>query len=232
MNLLLLATLVALPVRADVLAEVRRAADRTLEEAERLEAFEAAVDQGHDPAVASLARDPSADPRERWVAVRVLGRVHSPPSVEALVALLDDPVPAIRAAAASAAGDSGRPDLGEPVADLLEDPAVLVRTAAADALALLGQPQTVPALVRALDDPTNTYRGQSLWVRRHLVAALGAIGDRSAVPALIRSLDDADPLVASAACRALERVTGLSWADGRSEAQEREAWKRWWGSQK
>jgi len=232
MSVLLLAALLALPARGDAVAEVRRAADRDLPEAERLAAFEAAAAQGHGDAVRELALDASADPRERWVAIRVLGRVGSPPAVEALQRLLADPSAAIRAAAVAAAADTGRADLAEPVAALLEDPATLVRTAAADALAVFRQPRTVPYLERALDDPTNTYRGQSLWVRRHLVAAMGAIGDGSALPALIRCLDDRDPAVSGAALRALEQVTGLTWADGRTAAEEREAWKRWWASRR
>jgi HEAT repeat protein len=232
MSLALLATLLALPAHADALAEIRRAADARLAEPERLAAFDAAVAQGYGDAVVDLALDASADPRERWVAIRVLGRVPSPPAVGALRRLLADPAAAIRAAAAAAAADTGRADLAEPVAALLEDPATLVRTASADALGTFRQPRTVPYLERALGDPTNTYRGQSLWVRRHLVAALGAIGDRSALPTLVRCLDDGDPQVAQAALRALEQVTGLSWAEGRDTAQEREAWKRWWSSQR
>ncbi len=232
MSVVLLAALLAVPAHADALAEIRRAADPGLTEAARMAAFDAAVAEGCGPAVTDLARDASADPRERWVAVRVLGRVASPPAVGVLRDLLADPVPAIRAAAAAAAADAGRAELAEPVAVLLEDRATLVRTAAADALGALRQPIAVPRLERALGDPTNTYRGQSLWVRRHLVEALGAIGDPSALPALIGCLDDGDPEVASAALRSLERVTGLTWAEGRSPSEEREAWKRWWASRR
>jgi hypothetical protein len=35
-----------------------------------------------------------------------------------------------------------------------------------------------------------------------------------------------------AAVAALERVSGVSWADGRSQAEQTEAWRRWYANQR
>jgi HEAT repeat protein len=86
-------------------------------------------------------------------------------------------------------------------------------------------------LVEALEDPSNTYRGQSLWVRRHYVEALGQIGSKNALGGLIRALRDEDPAVRSAALEAVERIAGRSYAEGRSRPEQVEAWERWWANQ-
>ncbi len=223
--------LAILPARGDVTELVARAADEDLSRSERMAAFEQTVERGYGDGLIDLATDGQADARQRWVAIRALGRIKSPPASKALMGLLEDEMSGMRAAAASALGDTGGGQATEQIAGLLEDPAVIVRAAAADALAQLGDARAVPYLARALDDPSNHYRGKSLWVRRHFVDALGAIGDRSALPALVRGLEDSDEEVTQASFQALERVTGLSWADGRSQQEQRMAWQRWWAAQ-
>jgi len=231
MNLLLLLLLQAGPARADLAAALATAADAELSESARMSAFDALVEQGYGEELIRLAEAPDLDARQRYVAIRALGRVNSPPAVDALVRLLSDDVSGLRGAAAAALAEGQHREHAEKIAALLKDSATIVRGAAADALVVLADPAVVPALVVALDDPSNHYRGTSLWVRRHFVAALGATKDRSALPALIRCLDDADAEVVDAALAALPLVSGASWADGRDRQEQIEAWRRWWENQ-
>lgn len=179
--------------------------------------------------VLRLARAKDTPAVERWVAVRALGTNPSPEARAALIEFLDSTNAPTRMAALGGIGERVDRTLSGRVASKLSDPAILVRAAAADALALLKDATTVPDLARALKDPTNTYRGQSLWVRRHFVEALSAIGSHDAAPALATALDDSDPEVASAALRALEHLAGFSYREGRTPAEEKDAWKRWAG---
>jgi HEAT repeat protein len=229
---LLLPFLLSFPAFAGVETLIDRASDGDLPREQRQAAFDELVRTGYGAELITLAEDSETDARQRWVIIRAIGKIDSPPGREALVRLLRDDISGIRAAAAMALGDSEDHSHAEAIAGLLEDPAVIVRASAADALAQLGASEAVPYLIRALDDPSNFYRGDSLWVRRHYVVALGACNDRAALPALMRCLDDADPHMVDAALVALEQVSGVSWADGRDRREQIEAWKRWWSNQK
>lgn len=224
--LLVLCTHLAASPGTVELIEIAADADRTGEQ--RMAAFEEAVDQARPTDVIPLAQDSSADARMRWVAIRVLGNLGSPPAVEALVDLLDDDRSGMRAAACAALADAGARQHAEKVAGLLEDPAVIVRAAAADALGELGDIRTVAYLDRALQDPSNHYRGSSLWVRRHYVEALADIGHPEALGPLVRSLHDEDSAVVEAALTALQEINGFSYAEGRTREERIQAWCRWW----
>lgn len=217
---------------ADIGELLAQASDAERPEAERMAAFDALVAEGYGPALIQLAEDQSLDARQRYVAVRALGRVDSPPGQEALIRLLADDISGIRAAAAAALGEAHHAEHALKIAALLEDPATIVRAAAADALVSLPEEAVIPYLERALWDPSNFYRGQSLWVRRHFVDALGATGGRAALPSLVRCLQDADSTVVESALAALEKVSGLSWADGRSRDEQIQAWQRWYANQR
>ena len=203
-------------------------------EAARMAAFDRLVDNGATDIahVSQVSITEDADTRERWVAIRVLGKVRGDRARELLLGLLEDPQPAIRTAAAQALGDMGD---GSVVASLnarLQDPAIIVRAAAAEALGKLREEAAVQALSVALGARDNFYRGASLWVRRHYVASLGEIGSMEAVPTLTRCLDDADAAVVRQAVAAFEAIAGFSYAEGRDFGQQREAWRRWGRAQR
>lgn len=174
-----------------------------------------------------MATDNTTPAPQRWVAVRALGKNPSEAARDALIAFLASDNAPVRIAACYAIGERGDRSLAGRVAARLEDKALLVRHAAADALAMLRDPATVPDLARALDDPSNHYRGTSMWVRRHFVEAIGAIGGEHAMAPLAKALDDGDPDVARAAVKGFELVAGFSYDEGRTDAEEREAWRRW-----
>lgn len=205
------------------------ASNKELDEAARMEAFERLVSLGSTDmgVVLAMSADPDADVRQRWVAIRALGRIGGPSARDQLLARLQDDQPAIRVAAASALGDLRDPLAVPPLIKALDDPALLVRAASADALAALADRRAVAALSDALSDKDGYHRGSSLWVRKHYADALGSIGDKAALPALLLALDDPDPSVAEAAVGAMEQIGGFTFSQGRDAAEERQAWKRW-----
>lgn len=209
------------------------AADGDIPVVARQQAFERLVALGSTDIalVSQVATAEEADTRQRWVAIRALGHIGGASAEQLVTRLLQDPQPAIRAAAVGALGETGKRDHSTAVAAMLKDPAIIVRAEAATALAKLGDPRSVDALSAALDDKSNWHRDTPLWVRRHYVMALGEIGNKSAVPALLRAMDDPDPQVAAEVVPAFEKIGGFSMGEGRTDEQEREAWRRWASAQ-
>lgn len=213
--------------------DLTQAANSDLPEEVRMEAFNTLV-MDYDrirPELEVVVHNDDHDARERWIAARVMGQTHSPDAKSALLKLCDDPMPAMRAAAASALGDLGYKDTADRVGQMLSDDAVIVRVAAADALGLLKSESSARYLEAALKDRTNYYRGESLFVRRHYVEALGEIGAWSSVPALIACFEDRDESVQDAALVALRKIVGYDFAEGRERDEHMEAWRRWYSSE-
>jgi HEAT repeat protein len=228
--LFLLCALVATArVWAGVPEDLATAADADLPTPMREAAWGRLVKSGETREIARLADLPDTPKNQRWVAIRSLGPIQTDDARSRLLAYLEAGDASTRMAALGALGDRGDVALSGRVAAALSDRALLVRGAAAEALGKLRDPATLADLERALRDPTNSYRGTSLWVRRRFVEAMAAIGTDAAVPYLARALDDADPDVGHAAVAGLEKVAGFSYAEGRTPAEEREAWRRWSG---
>ncbi len=209
--------------------DLTQAADADLSEDERMALFHAMVADypRNRPWLEEIAFDDGHNARERWVAVRVLGQTGHPDAKVPLLKLIEDPMPAIRAAAAAGLGDLGDKSAASRLAELLKDAAIIVRAAAADSLGQLKVAETVGPLTDALWDAGSYYRGQSVWARRHYVDALGEIGSKKALPALVRALEDTDPNVVTSALKALRKIVGFDFAEGRTQAEHIEAWRRW-----
>lgn len=205
------------------------AADTSLDEAARMQAFNKLVLDwtNQRPDLERIATDANHDARERWVVVRVIGQTNDPAAAAVLTTLLKDPMPAMRAGAASALADLGDKEHADAIEPLLQDDAMFVRAAAADALGTLSSQKTAASLEAALKNSSNYYRGSSLWVRTHYVTALGAIGSETSIPALVACFDDKDPAVVQASLVALRAIVGYDFAEGRTQAQHIEAWRRW-----
>lgn len=209
--------------------DVATAADTGKPLAVRREAWDRIVTANTPADVIKLADKPGTSRAHRWVAIRSLAPVQDDLARSALLRYLDAPDASTRMAALGALGDRGDITLSGRVSAKLQDKALLVRAAACDALGRLRDPGTLADLERALADPSNSYRGTSLWLRRRFAEAMGLIGTDAAVPYLARALDDGDAEVAGAARRGLEQIAGFSYSEGRTPAEEREAWRRWAG---
>lgn len=233
----LLMTLLALgsPAMATgVTDRLIQAADAELPESQRMVAFNQLVMdwKTNRPELVAIASDGDAESRQRWIAIRVMGQTGDKAALTPLLALSEDPMPAIRSAAASALGDLGFSDACPRLEALLVDPAIIVRVAAAEALGAIGDARSVASLEKALSDRSNYYRGTSLWVRVYYVQALGEIGSRSGIAPLIACLDDKDPAVVDAALQSLRQIVGYDFSEGRSREEHIEAWRRWAANEK
>jgi HEAT repeat protein len=205
------------------------AANERAAEPARMAAFERLVLLGNTDmaVVTAMSQDEDGDTRQRWVAIRTLGKIKGVRSKTILTGLLNNPQPAIRTAAATAMGDFGHKDFVEPLNMALSDAAVLVRSAAAKSVGRIGDSSSVKPLSEAVNHRRSYFRGRSLWVRRHYVEALGELGSKEAYPVLLRNIDDEDETVAKAVIESLERVSGFDFAQGRTAPQQKEAWRRY-----
>ena len=226
-------TLLLCAALAGTSEDLSRAADPDLGEEARMEAFNQLVldFERVRPELEAIVHDDAHDARERWIAARVMGQSHSPNAKAALLKLCDDPMPAMRSAAASALGDLGYKDTADRIGLLLKDDAVIVRVAAADALGLIKAESSARYLEAALKDRSNYYRGNPLFVRVHFVTAIGEIGAWSSVPALIACFDDRDEAVQDEALVALRKIVGYDFAEGRDKTEHMAAWRRWYASE-
>jgi HEAT repeat protein len=125
-------------------------------------------------AAVSLALARARIPRVRRILCDVLATRKDPAGLDALLAALDDPDAAVRAAAADAIGkvfgyvDSPPLEHRDRTLAALTsrwrvEEAASVRSTLAQTLALLGDPAVRPLLAAALDDPDRMVRGQSRW---------------------------------------------------------------------
>ena len=215
-------------VLAGPVDDLELAASKSASQEQRMAAFQRLVDLGlTDMAhVVSVANDEEADARQRWVAIRSLGKIKGERAKTVLIGLSTNPMPAVRSAASAAMGDHGSEAFIPYLMERVQDTAVIVRASASQALAQCGDSRAVESLSEALLDKKNTFRGRSLWVRKYFVEALGDIGSTAAYPALLRAIDDPDEDVAAAVLPALEKIAGFSYREGRSAIQEKEAWRR------
>ena len=91
---------------------------------------------------------------------------------------------------------------------MIHDPALVVRTTVVQVFRQRGQIADVDLLWGELDNKINFKRGESLWVRHHIVTALATLSSPADAPKFLRLLDDSDQRVRKAAVGALESLTG------------------------
>ena len=119
----------------------------------------------------------------RMHAARAVGRLGHSRSVETLVLLLQDKVPAVRDEAIAALVSMGESAV-EPLVAALEDQDWRVRLRATEALCVVKSPTAVEPLVGLLQRDPDTA------VRQEAARALGQIGDESAVDALLGVVEE------------------------------------------
>ena len=91
---------------------------------------------------------------------------------------------------------------------MIRDPALVVRTTAVIVFQKRGKATDIDLLWSELDNKINFKRGESLWIRHHIVRTLGTLSPPSDISKFIPLLDDADQRVRKASIIALETLTG------------------------
>jgi hypothetical protein len=157
-----------------------------------------------DAAAVPLLRAAIADPDwcVRRLAAPLLGRVHHPSAMQAMLAALAATDPVAREMAALALGFADDSSSVAPLVSRLHDDAPRVRATAAWALGEIERHEAVRPLIDALADP-------DALVRESAARALGEVEDTTAIPALADRLkSDKAATVRRAAARALGEIAG------------------------
>lgn len=167
--------------------------------------YEAAAEAGGSGAGRILEEGlTDADPSVRAGAVRGLGwLMRSPRAIQRLDRVLaNEPEPAVRAAAAEAAGRTRHAAAIPILSNALRDGDPGVRRQAAIALGAVGDPRGVPALARVMKEEPDAA------VRAAAAQALGELGGPAAAAAVADAArSDADAAVRDLSGRALRRIT-------------------------
>ncbi len=151
-------------------------------------------------ALLTVAGDPRADTALRIEALDGLGAL--PPAtgtVDALLDLVSEPDPYVRAAAFRALASADVDAFMAAIASMSSDPHWVVRAAQADGLATLGAGRGLTALFARLGD-------EDQRVVAPVVRALAGTGASEAVPALVAALAADDLVVRAEAARGLGRL--------------------------
>lgn len=119
----------------------------------------------------------------RMHAARAVGRLADPSSVDTLMLLLQDKVPAVRDEAVTALRAIGESAIG-PLVEALENQDWRIRLRATEALCVVTSRTAVVPLVGLLKHDPDTA------VRQEAARALGNIGDSSAVDALLEVMEE------------------------------------------
>lgn len=200
--------------------------------------------------VAGLVRAVRDNPGGRSSEVRIaaLARAEDP-APDSILALLTDPAPAVRTAAAQAL--TIRPD--ERAVPLLvgalADSTESVRWRAYEALDALGSPEAVEPLAPLLSDPamhirlgvlgalarrgapevipaaTELLTSRESWVRVGAAGTLGTLGSEAGIPLLATCLDDESAWVRQEAVMALLRIGSPTCAPALQGALDDEDWE-------
>jgi HEAT repeat protein len=142
----------------------------------------------------------SLDDRRWWIraeAVRALGLVREPSSVDRLLGALDEPHEEVRAAAVDALGRIGDPRCGPALLTRLRDESRHQRARVVEAMRALG-PSIMPMLL--------THAREQASDTAMTVDLLGIIGGTAAIDGLLEWSGASDPVVRAAALRAIGSI--------------------------
>jgi len=140
----------------------------------------------------------SADPRNRWWALRALAEIKSPRVCPTLIEALDDPHLDVRQCAALGLRMNPDQNAIPGLLKAIQSGDTLLATLASDALVAIGEP-AVPGLLEIMDqmDPK---------AQLHAVRTLAKLGDPRSIPALFAALETGSAIMAYWAEEGLERM--------------------------
>ena len=168
-----------------------------------------------DPSAAEpllrIIRDSGADPHVRLEAVGAIGSLHVPAVSEALLDLLSDPAPAVRAAALKSLAALDPENFMTVLSGLDPDPHWSVRAALATTLGTMTVDAGLPRLEAMLADTDQR-------VIPFVLASLVKLNPPKTVPVLLERLKADDPVVRAAAATGLGTLKPANGAQALAEA--------------
>jgi HEAT repeat protein/cyclophilin family peptidyl-prolyl cis-trans isomerase len=168
-----------------------------------------------DPAAAApllaIMRDAAADPQVRLEAVGAIGGIHRPEVGDALLDVLADPSPAVRAAALRSLAAFDQENFVAVLSGLDADPHWNVRAALATVLGTLPPENGLPRLEAMMNDADQR-------VIPFAIAALVKLKAPSAAAALIDRLKADDPVVRAAAAAGIGELKPANGAAALADA--------------
>jgi len=144
--------------------------------------------------IQQLSKGSTANARQH--AAQRLAQLRTPVAVEELVRALDDVALPVREQAAVALGEIGDARAVQPLVRKLSDPAAGITSVAAFALGKIGSAEAFPALAAAAQLGPSARRVAA-------VEAIGRLPDERATEFLSVTVSDPDPVVRTAALRAI-----------------------------
>jgi cyclophilin family peptidyl-prolyl cis-trans isomerase/HEAT repeat protein len=168
-----------------------------------------------DPSAAEpllrFVRDAAADPHVRLEVVSAIGSLHVPAVGDALLDVLSDPSPAVRAAALRSLAAFDPENFVAVLSGLDTDPHWSVRAALATVLGTLPAEAGLPRLEPLLTDTDQR-------VIPFVLASLVKLKTAKAVPVLLERLKSDDPVVRAAAATGLGTLKPANGAQALAEA--------------
>ena len=168
----------------------------------------ASIPENKDTDLASIAFDNSLTVKTRWRALMSLAVSQEERSLVYLENAVKSKDWFMRDAGLMAMGQIAPKRALYWARRLIHDPALVVRTTAVLVFKDRGQINDIDLLWRELNNKINFKKGQSLWIRHHIVTALAHLSSPGDVPKFIPLLDDSDHRVRNASITALETLTG------------------------
>jgi HEAT repeat protein len=164
---------------------------------------------------------------KRYFAAMAIAKMQPPVAKRTFTEGLQDKSSMIRIASLRGLAMLKDPATLPSVHKALADKALIVQVAAADVLKTMGNKESIPYLAEELHKPSSFRKGESLWIRRHIVIALGNIGADEGIPTLMQVLNEDDINLQEEAIQSLEKITQQK-LDGPSTIQKKEQWLAWW----
>lgn len=175
--------------------------------AKRIEAVEKQGPKGRAE-IERLAFDPAESLENRWRAVTSIGRAYGPAAQTFLEKALRSPEWFMRNSATIVIQYGTRAWATNWARIMLNDPALVVRTAAVDTLRNLNDANSQNLLWEKLYNSQNYRAGESLWIRRHILAALVQFATPAEEAKFTTLLKDRDPGLRPLAEQALQKIRG------------------------
>ena len=193
----------------------------------RLQALESQGEQGYGNLV-SIMFDEKMPMESRWRAVTAAGRIGQAQAKPEIVRALGRSEWFMRNAGLVAMAGIDQAEAVAWARKLVSDKALVVRTAAVETLAELKDRASASLLWQKLYAKENFRRGQSLFVRRHIVETLAVLEPTGSEGKFVEVLSDKDASLHPFAILALEHMTNVRFNEAAPLPLQREHWQSWW----